>query len=271
MLVKKVKGMAEEIAGLVAKAEAGDLDGAGWGQLRRLAASAKDLVRDVRGETLDDKVSDVVETFLRDGVAFTAWNVTEALRELEPGIAHHQVREVVHRLMGSGSLAITANYVAGVYEVQPGVEAILYHPAAFDSSLYQGKPVSLADATSLADDMDDDDEDVQPDDDWDDGLDDEDEEEEDDVQDMRRYFSKDGQLYIPKLFSSSIAGGAWAKMQDDKIVISGTGDVPLTRDAKGNIRLTRNKIKSLSDDHDWQSADCCVIELVPSGIIVRPL
>lgn len=82
---------------------------------------------------LENVVKEQLGDFIEENYAFTAYDVTVALRTKFSGevIAHYKVRDIVHRLMdGVGS------YNRSLIDVGKDVQPWLYYPEDFDPELY---------------------------------------------------------------------------------------------------------------------------------------
>lgn len=277
MLLKDVKKLTADIKDLTRRHDEEGLDLAASLELRSKVARASDLLASKRGCSLEGAVRSELEALVGARKAFTAWNVTESLRGRGVYCQHWQVKQVVRRRMESedplGKGVKGVEYWNETVLVAPprGLWAVLYYPEGFDPVMYSGTPVSADEAAPAADDVGD--------------VDDVDElvDDSNDEPGATRYFSRDGQLYVPRAFSTRISE-AHATLEGSQIVVGETGDHPLTTDAKGNIRLTRRKIQqmldaaegsasagSASDRARWETTAGCNVSLSGGEIVVRPL
>lgn len=269
MLLKDVKKLTADIKDLTRRHEEGGLDPDATRELRSKIATARVLLAS-RGGGLEGDVRSELEALVNARKAFTAWNVTESLRGRGVDCHHWEVKQIVRRYMADESLGVEYwNDVVPVVTPDGDMTtAILHYPEGFEPGMYVGAPVSADEAAPVEDDEDDDDE-VVDDTDYEPGA--------------TRYFSRDGQLYVPRAFSSRITD-AHATLEGGQIVVGEAGDFPLTTDAKGNIRLTRRKIQqmldaaegsasagSASDRARWETTAGCSVSLSGGEIVVRPL
>lgn len=267
MLLKDAKKLADDINELTRRHKSEGLDPASDQELRAKVARACELLASKRGGILENEVKAKILALMEAKKAFTAWNVTEAIRGRGVNCEHWKAKDIVFRLM-SEFLDNGVDYYCKVTVpvVTPdgmATSAILWHPKGFDPGMFSGSPVS-ADEAALTDAQD-----AQEDDEAEPSA--------------TRYFSRDGQLYVPRSFSARVSG-ARATIHGEEIVISDSGDYPLTTDAKGNIRLTRRKIQqmlndaegsasagSASDRATWETTYGCNVRLSGDEIIARAL
>lgn len=82
---------------------------------------------DVSGhlDLTDSDVYDSIESFIKDGISFTAYDVTKSLRKKGFWAEHSSVRDLVHDYLSTYSSCAVANK-----EVVPGVWAKEYTPSA---------------------------------------------------------------------------------------------------------------------------------------------
>lgn len=82
--------------------------------------------------SLDSAVLSVVQEFVRDGVLFTALDVSNKVKETLPLTRHREVRDLVRNMFTTD--IETAGYartpITVVLEDKSSVEALLYHPLA---------------------------------------------------------------------------------------------------------------------------------------------